>query len=125
MKLVSYKKKLQLYKLTCDDCVQLILSFAFYDVDVYKRQCMKTIKTILNDGYSRTRVYKKFYQMWHDADQDSFWLHVYKENKHTVVLQNENCIRCGNYRTPYPLNKLCDSILCNCGFVEMYSELTY
>ena len=63
--------------------------------------------------------------MWDDADQDSFWLHVYVENSKTTVIQNENCVRCGNYRSPYPLHKLCGSILCTCGFVEMYGELTY
>jgi len=121
MKIICSLTLLSVYKITNYDCGNLILSFAFYDVDTYKKQCMKKIRDILYDGYSRTRVNTSFYQMWNDAEQDSYWLHIYVDHKITI-LENENCVRCGNYRIPY-LNHFNKAILCTCGFVEMYEDL--
>ena len=119
MKIASIKKLVCLSKLPCPtDCIHLILDFSFKHFDTCKQAILNRILNILKSGYSRTNVFKKFYEIWNDADQDSFWIHVYNDSKQ-IVLQNENCVRCGNFRDNH-CNKYC---ICYCGFVEMYEEL--
>ena len=100
------------------DCIGVIMDFAFDKIPNYKKKQIMKINKIIKQGYSRTRVYSHFYRVWNDADHDSFWMHAYVDKKH-VLIQNENCVYCGNYR-----ETKCKKILCLCDeFVELYEEL--
>jgi hypothetical protein len=116
MKLIN---NVDLFKLDLPtECIRFIMDYAFEQTHNRKRAITMKINTIINSGYSRTRVCKNFYKVWDDSEQDSFWLNVYNDT-YRVVIQSENCVRCGNYR-----ETTCPTILCRCNeFVELYDDL--
>jgi len=116
MKLIS---GIGIFKLPLpNECICFIMDYAFEQTHNHKQKITNIINTIINSGYNRVRVCKKFYEIWDDSEQDSFWLNVYKD-KRSIVMQSENCVQCGNYRYTN-----CINILCTCPeFIEMYNEL--
>jgi ribosomal protein S14 len=92
------------------------MDYAFEQTDNAKKKVMDRINGTILRGYNRCHVTNQFYKIWEDEGQDSFWIHRYEKN---FMLQNENCVKCGNYR-----ETLLHNILCICPeFVELYSEL--
>ncbi len=101
-----------------NECVYAIMDYAFIQMSHYKKKIIAKINKIIKDGFNRKRVVKHFYKIWNDSDHDSYWKHAYLDKKR-IVIQNENCVRCGNYR-----EATCSSIVCCCKeFIEVYDDL--
>jgi DNA/RNA endonuclease G (NUC1) len=116
MKLIN---NVDLFKLELPiDCIRSIMDYAFEQTHNRKKQIIVNLNIIINSGYNRTRVCKHFYKIWDDSELDSFWMNAYTDTR-KIVIQNENCVRCGNYR-----EASCKHILCKCNtFVEIYDDL--
>ena len=99
--------KVGIFKLPLpNECVCNIMDYAFSRThDLLKQKKIK-INKIIKNGYSRTKECKHFYQIWNDPEHDSFWMHSYLDGKR-IVLQNENCVRCGNYREAQEAHIVC------------------
>lgn len=121
MKMVSLYKLLCLYTLSSKDCVSVILSFLYYDSTSYKDRILRQVHVILKSGYNRTRVDDVFYRLWNSPESDCYWVHEYIENRKKIVIMNLNCVRCGNFESPFnPCTNLNMSITCVCDeFVEL------
>jgi hypothetical protein len=125
MKLIHPKKILYLSKLTCLDCIDLILSFAFKQIHEHQRDVLSKFHSILKCGLSRTRVAHSFYRIWNDSDNDSMWSHRYQDSKRVRRFENFNCVQCGNYEQPYKPTIMNNAIICSCDtFCELYEELS-
>ena len=123
MKLIHPKKILYLSKVTCTDCVDLILSFTFKPIKDVHGELMQRIRLVLNHGFSRTCVDELFYYIWDDADNDCFWSHQYIDGNR-ISITNVNCVKCGNYE-PSISNLVNKTILCSCStFFEFYTDLS-
>jgi hypothetical protein len=124
MKLVHPKKILYLSKMACTDCIPLILSFAFNDIETLQRTLLREIHYIFKRGLSRTNVEPTFYRMWNNPDNDCIWMHQYMDGK-CIYLSNFNCVKCGNYEISYEPTIRHNSIICSCDtFCELYEDLT-
>jgi len=124
MKLIHPKKIMYLSKIGCMDCIPLILSFAFRQVDEHQRELLKNVHKILKSGIRRTYIDSMFYRMWNDPDNDCKWTHVYNDGKR-IYISGLNCVKCGNYEVPLnPTTKKNNFIICSCDtFCELYEEL--
>ncbi len=123
MKLIHPMKILYLSKVICTDCISLILSFAFKDIDKYQRTLLCKVHSILKSGMNRTKVDNNFYQIWDNPDNDCIWIHQYIDSKR-IHISNLNCVKCGNYEVPYEPTIMNSSIICACAtFCELYEDV--
>jgi hypothetical protein len=68
MKIIHPRKILYLSKVTCSDCVELILSFAFKSIKNKHCELTNRIGLVLKSGFSRTCVDELFYYIWDDPE---------------------------------------------------------
>ena len=113
-----------LSKIACMDCIPLILSFAFKNVEEHQSELLKKVHRILKSGTRRARIDSMFYRVWNDPDNDCKWTHIYTDGKH-IYISGVNCVKCGNYETPFnPTTRKNNSILCSCDILcELYEDL--
>jgi hypothetical protein len=123
MKIIHPTKILYLSKIGCADCIPLILSFAFKEVEEHQRELLRTVHQILKNGIRRTHIDAMFYRVWNDPDNDCKWMHIYNDGKRTHI-SGLNCVKCGNYEVPFNPTLKNNSIICSCNtFCELYEDL--
>ena len=111
----------------CDDVLDIIKSYCFYDIKTVKQMYVvkkiknKIVARIRNAICSRFRP-NKFYEDGVDTDNSESWITclslVYKYyNKiviHEKIFERVNCKICGGYMISLPPYPISEKIICKC-----------
>jgi hypothetical protein len=102
----------------CQDVIEIIKSYCFYDKKT--SETIKMVKSIKQHivklfdfaEHSRKNGFGRHYENDDDSDEVEHWSFCF--NEHENMFQANNCKFCGNYWPEYSMSWVPDNILCNC-----------
>jgi hypothetical protein len=102
----------------CQDVIEIIKSYCFYDKNT--SETIKMVKSIKQHivklfdfaEHSRKNGFGRHYENDDDSDEVEHWSFCF--NEYENMFQANNCKFCGNYWPEYSMTWVPDNILCNC-----------